>query len=411
MNSTYSNTHLCKECVRDEHLSRHIEANCQINHCDECGLDDNQAISVEALGKILAPIVKENFALGETIKRFDENDHDYWEQEGESLSDIVQDVLSQYFNCHDQIVTAMCNADDAWPADGEDTFFDATSNYVESPVRLAKHYENWTGLLIELKHKRRFFSPSAREHFKRLFEGVERLSSDDGEGQTSVIWEIPAGQSFYRARSCDLEKDLVNFHMKPMESIGPPPSNLARAGRMNAEGVRVFYGATDIDTCIAEVRPAIGSSTAVIMIESMRPLRLLDFIKLETVIGNLSYFQQDFKVQVERNAFLRRLHSLISQPILLTNTSDYLITQTMAEYLAHEHDLVFDGIVFASTQRKGGKNVVIFPTAQEFDGFALKYVEGSIKFFTTNEVNYLHHENNFSLVDGIPYIHIDYNDN
>jgi hypothetical protein len=32
---------------------------------------------------------------------------------------------------------------------------------------------------------------------------------------------------------------------RPDEEIGPPPPSLAVAGRMNAAGIAVFYGATD----------------------------------------------------------------------------------------------------------------------------------------------------------------------
>lgn len=49
-----------------------------------------------------------------------------------------------------------------------------------------------------------------------------------------------------------------------------------------------------------------------------------------------------------REAFLRKLHNLISQPVVPGHEADYLITQTMAEYLAHVHQPHFDGIMFKS---------------------------------------------------------------
>lgn len=65
---------------------------------------------------------------------------------------------------------------------------------------------------------------------------------------------------------------------------------------MNADGVAVFYGARDVKTCMAEMRPALGNEIAVIELKTSQPLRVLDFSRLENAYGGapLSYFQPDF---------------------------------------------------------------------------------------------------------------------
>src|SRR5258708_5926999 len=109
------------------------------------------------------------------------------------------------------------------------------------------------------------------------------------------------------------------------------------------------------------MRPALGGDTAVIELQTTKPLRVLDFTRLQEPHGEgLSYFQPDFTAEVERRAFLLRLHTLISQPVVPGREADYLITQTMAEYLAHVHQEPFGGILFKSVQRAGGVNVVLF---------------------------------------------------
>ena len=79
---------------------------------------------------------------------------------------------------------------------------------------------------------------------------------------------------------------------------------------------------------------------------------------------------------------------------------DYLITQTMVEYLAHVHKQPFDGVLFKSVQRSGGANIVIFPQA---DGsFPVAYVEESFKLFSTTSIQYSHETVRVgSLEDGI----------
>jgi RES domain len=45
---------------------------------------------------------------------------------------------------------------------------------------------------------------------------------------------------------------------------------------MNAQGIAVFYGATDPLVALADVRPPVGSTVAVGRFELIRPVRLLD---------------------------------------------------------------------------------------------------------------------------------------
>jgi len=77
----------------------------------------------------------------------------------------------------------------------------------------------------------------------------------------------------------------------------------------------------------------------------------------------------------------------------------------MAEYLAHIHREPFDGVLFESVQRAEGTNVVLFPGldfASDLDAnsFPLEYVDGSIKVFSTEMVEYRHRERRVYLADG-----------
>src|SRR5258708_23458793 len=154
------------------------------------------------------------------------------------------------------------------------------------------------------------------------------------------------------------------------------------------------------------MRPALGGDTAVIELQTTKPLRVLDFTRLQEPHGEgLSYFQPDFTAEVERRAFLRRLHTLISQPVVPGREADYLSTQTMAEYLAHVHEEPFDGIMFKSVQRAGGVNVVLFAernlrASPGESTFPLKYVDGSFKLFSTKEIQYKHTETRLRVYKG-----------
>ena len=211
-----------------------------------------------------------------------------------------------------------------------------------------------------------------------------------------MVWELPAGSHLFRARACR-SFSIKDAYKEPLRYVGPPPSAQARVGRMNVEGVAIFYGATDCETCLAEVRPALGNEVVVIEVQTAKPLRVLDFTRLEESYSQLSYFQPDFNEQAEKGVFLRRLQRLISQPVVSGRETDYLITQIMMEYLAHVHDKPFDGILFRSVQRAEGVNAVLFPDPT--GAFPIGYVDKSFKLFTTTSIKYTHREEDVGLTD------------
>lgn len=60
-----------------------------------------------------------------------------------------------------------------------------------------------------------------------------------------------------RARVFQSEDKLEMAMCRPDLQLGSPPALVAAAGRMNARGISVFYGANDPKAAIAEVRPPV----------------------------------------------------------------------------------------------------------------------------------------------------------
>jgi hypothetical protein len=329
----------------------------------------------------------------------EEDSEDQWDQEPAPLSSAVWVVLGQHFDFEDEIIEAVVRPGNRIPQGGDFSRFDNAKKYVENPPSIRQYLQEWSIVLRELKHRRRFFSPAANVLFDKLFGDIERMRSyvDRNKKFESVVYEMPIGTELFRARTCDSDSVFRDIFADPYRHAGPPPAERARAGRMNAEGVVVFYGATDYETALAEMRPAIGGITAVITMETTKRVRLLDFTRLKKSISSteLSYLQPDFPEQAQRRRFLRRLHKLISQPIVPGRESEYVITQTMAEHLAHVHEPPFDGVLFGSVQRSDGVNVVLFPAPlpgsdSNQSVFAIKYKNKSAKLFSTDAIQYKH---------------------
>ena len=298
---------VCFECIDDLYLKEIIKEEGALLECSVCGNESNNAFSIEQLGKLLEPIMREHFLPGDSIKEFGEDDDEWWTQEGEPMSWAVQLVLDQYFDFADEIVDAVIEAEDVGSHDGVDSFWDKTSNYVEKRVEAGHFFYEWESTLEELKHSRRFFSPAAQNLFGRLFDGVEDLKAWNGKTFLPVVRRLPVGTKLFRARICKSSSMLQDILEDPFRHVGPPPKEHAQAGRMNPEGVNVFYGAREVDTCLAETRPALGSDVAIITLMTTKSIRVLDFSRLEQSRGGkaLSYFQPDYEEQVNKRDFLQ----------------------------------------------------------------------------------------------------------
>jgi hypothetical protein len=380
---------LCSDCAEDTYLKQYIQDNGTPIRCSECGEEDFPAIPVEELAEFIEPLLREYFEPGP--------DPYGTGQQGNELSYCVYEVVGQELRFEEQLVDAVVESDDYMPSRGEVAYWDDTFNYVKKEVHIGALHEQWLHALEELKHGRRFYSPAAKGLFDWLFEGMQGLRTfADNE---PVVHELPQGTEIFRARVAHSDDEIGAFLEAPFHKVGPPPKELSRAGRMNAEGVTVLYSALDFETCLAEMRPSISNELGVIALRTTEPLRVLDFSRLEKARGDTghSYFQPDYDRALQKSHFLRMLHYLISQPIVPGHEADYLITQTMAEYLAHVYAEPFDGILFRSSQNEGGMNLVLFSDPELLIGtkeqkFRVQYQANSIKFHKVTAVAYTHHD-------------------
>lgn len=427
---------ICFKCIEDEVLRATVESEGEPRLCESCGEENNNAFSYERLGEELEPVVREHFQLGPTVKKFYDDDKEGWEQEGDSLSDIVQVVLGKDVDDPDALVSALMDAEHYWPGDGEDAFYDNTQLYVPRKATPHAWLAEWHYLREELAHRRRYFSDGARALFDRLFDGVGVLEfyDKDTDNWLPVVNDLPARTDLFRARVVRSDSDLKAFVGEPSRELGAPPATKAPAGRMNAAGIAVFYAALDADTCLAEMRPALGERVLVGGFRTTKALRVLDFRRLEAArLAELSYFDPKYQEQRERAVFLRRLHGLISRPVVPGHEDEYLITQTLTEYLAHVHRPAFDGVIFQSVQRQGGANIVLFgrdapgPVIENAEDnadtlplfapsllgsdpdkaltFPVEYVTDSAKLFVTRSIEYSHHELHFSIDEKHMFVH------
>src|SRR5271157_794909 len=121
---------ICWHCIEDSYLKQIVRDNGKPKLCSECDKETEFAFDAEDLAEILDPILREHYCEGEEVKRYGPNDDEWWEQEGESMSDVLQEVLGQYLGWEEEVVDALVDSESVDRSDGEIGFYDDQRNYV-----------------------------------------------------------------------------------------------------------------------------------------------------------------------------------------------------------------------------------------------------------------------------------------
>ncbi|UJW77728.1 RES family NAD+ phosphorylase [Rhizobium sp. SL42] len=222
--------------------------------------------------------------------------------------------------------------------------------------------EGWQAFETSIKSEARFFSRTAARQLDDLFATIGEMQTRNGRPIIVDAGPETALTQLFRARVFQSTSQLETALARPDLSLAPPPSRLASAGRMNAHGISVFYGATEAGIALAEVRPPVGSHVMVARFDIARRVRLLDLTSLPDLMEDGSIFDPQYAVRLGRMRFMKTLTRRMSRPVMPDDQmSDYLPTQAVADFLATESKTPLDGIIFPSVQATGwGLNVVLF---------------------------------------------------
>lgn len=390
------NKRLCFSCVGEDFLRRDIQGNGKRKKCSYCN-KVRKTYSIDEMAERIAEVFDVHFvrtynqttSLQETMLSDRESNY-VWNRDGENVvhaiknaADIPEEAASDIQQVLDDKFSDFESAK-MW----EETEFCPDSYYEEKGTDDSNWQMEWLRLEASLKSQARFFNRSAAQFLATIFDGLDTMKDWD---ERPMIVNAGPGTSLpalYRARVFQSDEILKVALKRPDQNIGSPPSLHASAGRMNAKGISVFYGANDPTVALAEVRPPVGSKVVVACFEIIRPIRLLDLTALEKVISKGSIFDVAHNRRLEKAMFLRSLSHRITKPVMPDDEAfEYLTTQAIADFLANEARTNIDGIIFPSIQADGkALNVVLFhesarveeidlPVGTEVDASLGKYGE------------------------------------
>ena len=363
---------ICFECVGEEYLSDEIKEKGSVAECSYCD-QTAKSYSIEEVAECVETAFDHHYYLTPDqpnpwqSSMLADRESDYnWDRDGVPVLEAIENAVEITQEVAEDILAVLDDAHEDFEAAkmGEETEFSSDSYYEVRGQSDQAWQEEWSSFERSLKTEARFFSRTAASHLALVFGGINKLKTADGKPLVLDAGPQLELDHLYRARVFQSEGKLKEALCRPDLHLCSPPINLASAGRMNAQGISVFYGSTEADVAIVEVRPPVGSNVTVAKFSIIRQLRLLDLTALKDVRDGGSIFDPSLKERLERVAFLQSLGERITRPVMPDDEAfDYLPTQAIADFLATENDPLIDGIIFRSSQSKSGRNVVLFQKA------------------------------------------------
>ena len=362
--------YVCRECIADRYLASEVQAQYLPTKCGYCD-KTREALTLENLADRTHDVLREHFVL---TPEYPDEPHEYmearegrWERRGDPAEYAIAEVVGLDEKAAEDLTTLLSEKYGHWAIrEGSEDPYGSDAMYERREPNDSEFRFTWEEFRREIQSRSRFFSTESEDMLRFVFGELSAHTTTDGRPVVREIKPDDPDASVWRARAALTVEQLEIILRHPSRELSAPPSGLAKPGRMNAQGIPVFYGAMELDTCVSEVRAPVGANVVVGQFQILRSVRLLDLDALSDVYAMGSFFDPSFSERLGRAEFLRHMGGEMSRPVMPQDEAmEYLTTQAVAEYLAHKVDPRIDGMIFLSTQTDGdGRNVVLFNHAR-----------------------------------------------
>ncbi len=360
---------ICLDCVGEQYLKEHIKETGKPNTCHYCDKTDLATITISEFADRVGVAFQQHYELTDPNPSLEDQalirDCDYsWERTGKPVLEVIMEAAELEEAPAEDIrkILEERNYDSGKGTIEEEMPYQESSHYEFRISNDYKYHLKWREFERSLQTEARYLNSQGKVILDEVFNGISSYKDNSGN---SVIetWDATDDTAMlYRARVFQNQQDLEEALKRPDLHIGPPPFHLANAGRMNAHGIAVFYGATHEDVATSEVQPPVGSRVIIGKFTPQKDLRLLNIKRLKDIPVTESIFDSKHRSQLERVNFLETLSGMIAKPVMPDDEPmEYLVTQVVAEYLGSHDDLKLDGLRYPSIQNpSNGDNVVLF---------------------------------------------------
>lgn len=370
---------VCPKCFENVGLGRRIaqvRSKVSDGPCNEH--PNRKGIPIEELAKIVDPVFREFYCPTS-------DEGSIWRRDrGGDLIDTLYDLTGAIDdNISRALSAALIDRDDYWPPDGEEAYYDEEARYTLQDNRSGLHLHNWNTFRRSLMFGSRFFNPDAEQALGQIFDGIQQLRDANGKGPVYLIKPKTPEALFFRARIANNREEASRIKAELARELGPPPEQLRKAGRLNPSGISAFYGAFDLRTCIAELRPSVGGGVISAQFELLRPICVLDTTLFTDRPKAVNLFAPGALKRKRQWVFMQTFMEEIGRPVFPGEEHlQYLPTQAVAEFLNRRFKVSFagerraiDAVIFRSAQRPEGRNIVILGDAAIVETKAAKSCE------------------------------------
>ncbi|MFP2421919.1 RES domain-containing protein [Pseudescherichia vulneris] len=212
----------------------------------------------------------------------------------------------------------------------------------------------WDEFKDELRYQNRFFPKSSL--YSSLFTSFHDKEVDGNFSELlgQLTKPVYLGKEFFRARISDTILSSVDLKM--------PPKGMASGGRANPIGISYLYLASNIETCISEVRPSNSSKIRISKFTLAKDVVVLDLTSPRKAISATVFEGDEVEDILNYTDLFETLSFELSKPILPDKSNiDYIPTQFLCEFIKSLG--IYDGIIFNSSFGHG-VNFVFF--SQEY---------------------------------------------
>lgn len=367
---------VCASCIRETWMSGRIQESGELGTCDYCQKAGFRALALGEVAESTLEALRRHYEFQSAASAYSasplrqDDTGNRREKDGALVTNLISSLLKpidqRISTDIRQILSERVDAP-AFDDPQHEPLFGLSSHWIYQSEVSDALILRWKGLESALRTKSRLFNQGFENFFHEVLDAASRQAQAGG---MDIIKSAGPGSDMdtvHRSRVFESERDLEAALESPDVSLGAPPPELAKAGRMNSAGISVFYGATSPETTLSEIRPPVGSTALTAAFKIIRPLRILDADALAAlqVSGSLFDSNYDYKTNRAYIDLLKVLKPRISRPVTPRDEEiDYLFTQAFAEYLSTLHNPPLDGILFESAQgNHEGRNLVLFSQA------------------------------------------------
>jgi hypothetical protein len=223
-----------------------------------------------------------------------------------------------------------------------------------------------------------YFKKTVMHRSRYLFGNTNSLRSDDDHAKPfdilkdigrkvrkfHLVRKVPAGTIFQRCRQHS-KKDILET---AAQLCSPEEQYAVNPNRMSPAGISMFYGATELETCLKETIDHSDIKKKYYTSASFRTRRELTILDLTQLPPLPSPFDERRRGDYYPLVFLREFIKDLSKPIAKDQLVhvEYVPTQIITEYFRYTFSdrksavNKIDGIIYPSARDKGKTACVLF---------------------------------------------------